>query len=372
MSARIARGLAPFLWLIVCVSSVARAAPALDTAVRLGELRGEVSVTAAGSAKAALGKREQTLRAGDRILTGADGWAQILLPDGGRIVVTAGSEFIVRSHDAKRRAGTFALQRGMLRASIPPSAKQPARYRFNTHTAVAGLRGTDFALMHQGPANVFFGNSGQVEVRALNARNTPGADARALTAATAVQTTRGLAPIEPIRIDPDSSLESARALLNAVTTQAPESWVEAGKLPEIVARWNITYSRYLADAGRADEALHVLQVALDLTTSADIQADARLERGAVLGREPGGAEAALREYVEVLRLPTDAAEMRGRQEIALYMSALAQYQLKRHAAARASLQRYQADYPQGRYATRVDSLMRQLAPPDAKARPESR
>ncbi len=318
----------------------------------LGMTRGDVRALPAGRAQPIVIGKGYALRTGDRVYTGHDGWATLLVPDGSRVVLTANSEFMVRSHDAKRRTGTFALITGMLRAMISPSPKSPPNYRFNTLTAVAGVRGTDFSMINRGQANVFFGNNGKVEVQGLNT------EARPLTAATVVQTTRGELPTQPIRVEPNSRLAEAQALLNAVTEQAPASWVEAGKLPEIVARWNITYSRYLADAGRSDEALHVLQVALDLTDAVDIQADARLERGAVFSRDPTRADAALKEYAALLEAPFAGTQ----REIALYMTGMGHYQLKQIAEARTRLQQYLHDYPQGRYRERVETLLRSLAP----------
>jgi tetratricopeptide (TPR) repeat protein len=328
----------------------------------LGITRGDVQLLPAGRAQPVAVGKGQPLRNGDRIYTGRDGWTVLMMPDGSRIVLTANSEFMVRSHDAKRRIGTFALLKGMLRAIINPGSmssndsktasqhQSKPNYRFNSLTAVAGVRGTDFSMLHGGQANVFFGNSGLVEVQGLNT------EARSLTAATMVQTTRGALPTQPIAVEPNSPLAEASALLNSVTDEAPASWVEVGKLPEIVARWNITYSRYLADAGRHDEALHVLQIALDLSDAIDVQADARLGRGAVFSRDPAQAEAALKEYAALL----DSSFTGPQLETALYMTGMGHYQLKQITQARARLQQYLRDYPDGRYRTRVDTLLRGL------------
>ncbi|OYY93010.1 MAG: hypothetical protein B7Y41_13900 [Hydrogenophilales bacterium 28-61-23] len=316
----------------------------------LGLTKGDVQVLTAGRAQPVPVRKGQALRSGDRVYTGGDGWTVMLMPDGSRVVLTANSEFMVRSHDAKRRKGTFALLGGMLRAIISASSVSPANYRFNTLTAVAGVRGTDFSMINRGQANVFFGNNGKVEVQGLNTAIRP------LTAATVVQTTRGELPTQPISVEPNSRLAEAQTLLNAVTEQAPASWVEAGKLPEIVARWNITYSRYLADAGRHDEALHVLQVALDLTDAVEIQVDARLERGAVLSRDPGGANAALKEYEKVLDSPVVGPQ----RETALYMMGMGYFQLKQPVEAQSRLRQYLSDYPEGRYKERVETLLRTI------------
>jgi hypothetical protein len=209
----------------------------------------------------------RSVLSGDRIFTGRNGWTVLMVPDGSRVVLTANSEFMVRSHDAKKRSGTFALITGMLRALITPSPKAPPDYSFNSLTAIAGVRGTDFTMLNRGQANVFFGNSGVVEVAGIQTAT------RNLTADTVVQTTRGKLPTQPVAITPNSPLADAQAMLSSLTDETPPAWEDAGKLPEIMARWNIGYSRFLADAGREEEALYALQLAQDLSDDADIQAD---------------------------------------------------------------------------------------------------
>jgi tetratricopeptide (TPR) repeat protein len=315
--------------------------------VRVAAVRGDVGVLRAGAAREEAAGKSSLLTAGDRLRTGLKSWAALALPDGSRIMLTSGSDFLVRDFDAARRSGIFSLLGGMLRADIARHADRPADYRFHTRTAIAGLRGTDFSLIHRGEANVFFGNSGLVEVRGQE----PGS--RLLAAGAVVQTTRGKTPIEPIAIEPDSPLAQARRVLNEVTEQPPESWDEADQLANIVARWNINYSRYLADAGRHDEALHILQVAMDLSDEATIQADARLQRGAVHGRDAGGGELVLDAYAPLLDMPLAMPQ----RETALYMTGMALHQLGRDSEARTRLRQYLSDYPAGRHAASAQTLL---------------
>jgi TolA-binding protein len=97
-------------------------------------------------------------------------------------------------------------------------------------------------------------------------------------------------------------------------------------------------------------------VALDLTDAIDIQADARLERGAVFSRDPARADSALKEYAALLDTPFTGSQ----RETALYMTAMGHYQLKQNLEARTRLQQYLRDYPEGRYKERVDTLLRSL------------
>lgn len=319
----------------------------------LGLTRGDVQILPAGRAQPIVARKGQVVLSGDRIYTGRNGWTVLMVPDGSRVVLTANSEFMVRSHDAAKRSGTFALITGMLRALITPSPKSPPDYSFNSLTAIAGVRGTDFTMLNRGQANVFFGKSGVVEVAGIQTAT------RNLTADTVVQTTRGKLPTQPVAITPNSPLADAQAMLSSLTDETPPAWDDTGKLPEIMARWNIGYSRYLADAGREEEALYALQLAQDLSDDADIQADSRLERGAVFSRDPQGAAAALKEYEPLLEPGFSGAQ----RESALYLSGMAHLQLQQNDAARERLQQYLNDYPQGRYAKRVNTLLRSLAAP---------
>lgn len=319
----------------------------------LGLTRGDVHILPAGRAQPVTAEKGQRVLSGDRIYTGRNGWTVLMVPDGSRVVLTANSEFMVRSHNANKRSGTFALISGMLRALINPSPKSPPDYSFNSLTAVAGVRGTDFTMLNRGQANVFFGTTGVVEITGIKTAS------RNLTANTVVQTTRGQLPTQPVAITPHSPLADAQALLSSLTDETPAAWEDSGKLPEIMARWNIGYSRFLADAGREEEALYALQLAQDLSDDTDIQADARLERGAVFSRNPQGAAAALKEYAPLLQPDFSGAQ----RESALYLSGMAHLQLNQSISARELLQQYLNDYPEGRYAKRVNTLLRSIAAP---------
>lgn len=330
---------------LVALLTWAGAAGAAEAVLSL--LRGEVLVARAGSGEFRPVAMGESLDPGDRLRTGANGWASIALSDGSRLVVTAKSEFTLRGLDGKRRDGDFDLSGGMLRASVTRKPGEPANYRFRTVTATAGIRGTDFILLNNGPANVYFGNEGKVAVSGA-----AGPD-QALTADTVVETTRGLAPIRPIALAPDSALKQVSEVMNRVTEAPPESWAETERLPDILARWNINYSHYLSDAGRRDEALHALQLAVDLASDPDTLADARLELAAVHGRDPDGIELALLDYAPLLELPLDAPQ----RETALFMTAKALFQLDRRQEARVRLHQYLREYGNGRYGRSGNTLL---------------
>lgn len=308
---------------------------------------GEVMLARSGTSNYQAVRMGTRLDPGDRLRTGTNGWARITLSDGSQLVLTARSEVMVRTLDSQERSGEFEVLSGMLRARVPKQDNKLASYRFRTLTATAGIRGTDFIVLNKDPANVYFGNTGHVSVSGAS-----GAD-QSLTSETLVETTRGLPPIQPISIKTDGALQQVREVINQVTENPPESWLATEQLPDQLARWNINYSHYLADAGRDAEALHTLQLAIDLASAVDTRSDALLARATVHARNPENIELALQDYAPLIDLPLSAPQ----RETAIFMSAKALYQLNRNQEARLMLYRYLREYENGRYGRSSNTLL---------------
>lgn len=240
---------------------------------------------------------------------------------------------------------------GKLRASIVKLAGERVDYKVKSPTAVAGVKGTEFMMMTQGRANVFFGNEGVVEISGDTIQRKP------LSVDTIVQNTRGYTPTDPVKVEPDTPLYTAKKNLEEITGAVPpKEWEISGNLPNIIARWNINYGHYLADAGRYEETLYVFQIALDLTNLPEIRSDARLERGTVYSRFLKNPEAALAEYLLVLeeypRLP--------QYENALYLTGMTLYELGLKDKTNERLLQYKREYPEGKYITNVDTILQIL------------
>jgi hypothetical protein len=290
------------------------------------------------------------LREGDWVRTGKNGWIELALSDGSTITLANNSELeLARLNTGKgNREGIFNLAQGKLRASVVKLAGKQADFKVKSGTAVAGVKGTEFLMMTVGPANVFFGNEGSVAVSGT------GKEEKLMMAGTMTQTTRGYEPQEPLKVEPGSPLADARSTFNAITGETPPAdWLAGDALPGIIARWNINYGHYLTDSGRYQEALRVLQIAIDLTETAEIRADAWLERGTVQGRFLDNPRAALAEYLLVLeeypRLP--------QAELALFSAGQTLYELKLYDQAASRLRQYLTAYPVGRYRGNVETLL---------------
>lgn len=292
------------------------------------------------------------LNQGDRLKTGDDGRIELSLNDGSKLSLGNSTELEITEFllsKTKRNATVFLLQ-GKLRASVA-SFSGKTNMNIKTPTAVAGIKGTDFIAMNQGKANVFFGQEGTVSVSGTDKERV------ALLPDTMTENTRGHTPITPVKIEPDTPLFDARKLLVDVTTvDAPVEWKETGKLPIILARWNINYGHYLADAGKYKEAMEVLQIAIDLTEFPDTSADAHLERGTILSRYLNQPDEALKEYQAVI----DKYSQMPQKENAIYSSGVIYMDIGNKSKAKEFLKEYLKSYPQGKHAATVDLLLEKL------------
>ncbi len=326
---------------------------AFGAAGKIADLSGSVSIRDRNNVPYKAAKKGDVFDKGYWLKTGNDGWASLALTDGSKITLANNTELEITEFviGKNRKSGVFSVTQGKLRASVTRLAGERVDYKVKSNTAVAGIKGTEFMMMAQGQANVFFGNEGSVGVSGHRG------DAKQLSADTMVQNTRGYVPVDPVEIKPQTPLHTAKTNFQEITAATPpKDWEISNNLPHIIARWNINYGHYLADAGRYDDALHVFQIALDLTDKPDIRSDARLERGAVYSSFLNNPEAALSEYLLVLEEYPQVAQ----REVALYNVARTLYELGFKTQAGARLIQYKKEYPQGRYLSNVETYLRTL------------
>lgn len=291
---------------------------------------------------------------GNWIKTGPDGWVELTLNDKSKFTLANNTEFEISSFllTRNKREGSFNLAQGKLRASVVKFGGKQSGMTVKSGTAVAGIKGTEFLMLSQGQANVFFGNEGKVGVSGdAKGQQQP------LTAGTMTQNTRGITPLDPLKVEAGTPVAEARDIFNTVTAaQPPAEWTDSGKIGDIIARWNINYGHYLADSGKYQEALHVFQIALDLTQAAEVRADAQLERGAVYARFLSNPELALAAYLLVLeqypKLP--------QAESALFNTAQILLEMGFNDQARLRFEQYLKTYPQGRHYSTSETLLKNL------------
>ena len=293
------------------------------------------------------------LEKGYWIKTGDDGWAVVELSDKSKLTLANNTELEITEFTVgkKTKQGIFSINQGKLKASIARLPGDTVDYKVKSPTAIAGVRGTEFMMMAQGRANVFFGNEGSADISGDATVSKP------LTGDTMVQNTRGYTPVDPVQIKPNTPLYDAKKNFEQITAaKPPKDWEISGNLPHIVARWNINYGHYLADVGKYEEALYAFQIALDLTSSPEIRSDARLERGSVYSRFYSNPEAALSEYLLVLEEYPQVAQ----RENALYLVGMTLYELGFKKQSKERFLQYKREYPSGKYKGNVETIMNVL------------
>ncbi len=330
---------------------------------RISALSGSVYLKAKAAPKWKVAEKGAAVEVGDKVKTGSDGRASIEIEDGSRLSLGNDSELELTEFTLKKdkRSAVYSLSTGKLRAYVGKFTGK-TDVKVKTPTSTSGIKGTDFIVMNQGDANVIFGEESDVEVSGndtpLSSPLTKGG-ARGVTVGPGVMTenTRNAAPIEPVAVEPGSSLEDVRAQLEAITdVERPVEWEKAGRLPEILARWNINYGHYLADSRRFADSLDVFQIAIDLSSVAGVKAEAHLERGTVLSRNMSEPMRAISDYMSVLeRYPVEPF-----LENAVFSAAVVNKELGEKKSALELFKRYLADYPRGSHRGTVDVLIRSL------------
>lgn len=291
---------------------------------------------------------------GNWIKTGSDGWVELTLDDKSKFTLANNTEFEVTSFllTKNKREGTFNLAQGKLRASVVKLAGRQSGMTVKSGTAVAGIKGTEFLMLSQGPANVFFGNEGTVAVSGDGK-----GPQQPLTASTMTQNTRGVTPTEPLKVDAGTPIAEAKTIFDKVTAASPPAeWTDSGKISDIIARWNINHGHYLADSGKYNESLHVFQIALDLTKVEAVRADAHMERGAVYARFLNNPELALAEYLLVL----EEYPKLSQAESALFQVGQTLAELGFVDQARVRFNQYLKDYPSGKHKDTVETLLKNI------------
>jgi len=337
--------------LSICIMLLAL--PALVVAAPVGlvtKATGTVFFRAGASAPYQALRSGQGVNEGDWLKTGKDGWVELTLSDNSRFTIANKSELEIQSYLVSKtgKTGSFALSQGKLRATVMKLAGQQTDIKVRSGTAVAGVKGTEFLMLSQGPANVFFGNEGTVSVSGATGEGEP------LPADTMAQNTRGYRPLAAVLIEQGTPLAAAKQAFEAATGSVPPvEWAHADNLADIIARWDINHGHYLADSGRHDEALHVFQIALDLTSLPGVRADARLERGGVYGRFLDHPEAALAEYLLVLEEYPRIPQM----ETALFNVGQTLYEMGKTDLAKVRFRQYLNEYPEGRHRSSVQTLL---------------
>lgn len=320
---------------------------------KVSKLSGEVLYRTKANIPYQTAKEGSEFEVGYWIKTGKDGWAKLSLSDGSTFTLANNTELEIDKFliSDDKKEGVFKLSQGKLRATVTKLAGQQTNFKVKSPTAVAGIKGTEFMMMTQGYANVLFGNEGTADVSGDTGAYKP------LSPETMVQNTREITPTDPVKVEQNTPLYTAKKDFEEITAAIPpKEWEISGNLPHIIARWNINYGHYLADTGRYEEALYIFQIALDLTDKGAIRGDARLERGAVYSRFLRNQEAALAEYLLML----EEYPAYPQRETALYLTGMLLYDMGFTKRAKERLLQYTKEFPSGKHIGNVETILKMI------------
>lgn len=292
------------------------------------------------------------LNVGDHVKTGSDGRAALKFKDNSNLTLGNETELEITEFLFSKgsRSAVYSISTGKLRAAVG-KFKGKTDIKVKTPTSVSGVKGTDFIVMNQGDANIIFGEESKVQVVGDTGKPV------IIKPNTMTESTRGTAPIQPEKVEPGTPLADVRSQLETVTNvDAPVEWEKTGRLPMILARWNINYGRYLVESRRFANALDVFQISIDLTEKREIRAEAYLERGTLLSRNMNEPQRALAEYMTVIEKYPEPQYL----ENAIFSAGMINRELGDKENAKKLFQRYLDEFPNGRHKETVENLMKEM------------
>ena len=144
-----------------------------------GHMKGEV-IAAEAPWKAL--KQGDTVREGDAVKTAASARLELTVPDGSRVRLGSSSQVVLsQGHFGKQgeRKVTFTLWLGRVWAKVAKRVGGDSTFEVQTHNAVAGVRGTSFAVVARADlSSVVKVYTGSVGVKKLEAEAGPGMKGR--------------------------------------------------------------------------------------------------------------------------------------------------------------------------------------------------
>ncbi len=127
--------------LVVSLAAPPAKAAGPQAAATVQSAQGNVSVLRDGVVWALFSN--QTVQVGETIVTGEDGYAELLVSDGSSFAIYPNSQVVFRSNPGNLR-DLLDVFLGRVRVYIQKLGGRPNRYRIFTPTAVISVRGTSF------------------------------------------------------------------------------------------------------------------------------------------------------------------------------------------------------------------------------------
>lgn len=152
----------------LCAIVGARTARAQSPAGTVSSASGQVQIQRGGATLAAT--PGTPVNQGDRIVTGADGKAVIILTDQSQLELSPSTTITLDQYTTGGAAPTrIGLPSGILRSIVKSMGGAPANFQVRTPNAIGAVRGTDFYISYiQGSPGLGLGTSYYTEVDVID------------------------------------------------------------------------------------------------------------------------------------------------------------------------------------------------------------
>ncbi|BAI80799.1 hypothetical protein DEFDS_1336 [Deferribacter desulfuricans SSM1] len=283
---------------------------------------------------------------GDKIVTDASSSISIRLKNKTVFVISPDSEVILTKTDKNNKKTEIELKKGSLR-SLVTKLKPGNSYNVVSSGAVAGVKGTEFIAYSNENALCVFTEEGVVAVSTDN--GSVETKKKEMS-----QASRDLAPLNPVNFDQDETLKDMfHTLLSITDFEIPDELEKSKRLPDIIARWNINYSKYLADAKRYEEALKSLDYAVLFAKSKEFKSEAIYRKSILKSKhmnDINGAKILLNQIIDQYPGTTY-------YEYALFQLGFIAYEQKDYISCKGYFQKYKEQFPEGRFISTVDVIL---------------
>lgn len=341
---------AVFVLSLSIILSVAGYSEAKSSIGKITVVSGTVSYKSVDNSDWMKAKKGYQLFEGDKVKTGVRSKALLVFVDGSKMVVSEKStisinKFLIKGK--KKRDVLFGIDRGTVRAFVKKFFGK-STVRVKTKTSTAGVKGTEFVVKTEGDSVMIFGTESEVELTGENG------DAVTVGPNMMAQSTLDSEATTPVDIKEDKELSNAKELLDNLTdTDAATNWEEAGKVGDIVARYNINIAKLKIDNKHFDDSINLLHGSIDFATDKNMKAECYNMTALVKSTFKGDLLGALSDYKIIISDYDDTDFL----EQALYNAGRISLELGQDGEAEKFFEKYLKLYPSGKFRVTVDVLL---------------
>ena len=284
---------------------------------------------------------KQKVFVGDLVVTDTNSTVKIKGKKGDIFFIGPDTKIIIKDkEDLKLKDGTL---RSIIHKLTPKEA-----FRVSTGGGVAGVKGTEFIVYSNEHASAVFTKQGKVYLKNKKISVTTNKGQMS-------QSAYNVAPIEPVSFEDNGTLkEMYNTLLNVTGLQVPKEMKKFKELPEIIARWNITFTNYLIDKKKFNEALKYLNIAFLFTSRPEVKAEILYQKSIIKTRF-------LKDYhsgnLDLESIITNYPRSKF-CESAFFQRGFLKFEEKKYKKAIDYLTEYKKRFPNGRFDNEVDLLIK--------------